>query len=164
MTMTMSPLMSEQHQQPPQGGKPREHSGLLAMPTREIKLSPEFVDALKQVAPKTRRRVLRYVLALAVLVAGVSLAVVPEARHRIASAWHRMWHGEPPAAASVAPPVSAPLEPTVSADTALPSAAASASAIVIPPVVISSAAPDTSSSSSSKPSKPPKRRHGQSQR
>ncbi len=163
MTMTMTSLMSERQQQPA-GGNPKEHSGLLAMPTREIKLSPEFVQALQKVAPKGRKRVLRYVLLLAVVVAGGSLAVVPEARHRIASAWQRAWHGGSNAA-SVAPVASAPTQPSSSSDavTAGPSAAVSAPAIVIPPVVISSAAPDTSSSST-KPSKPPKRWQRQSPR
>lgn len=161
MTMTMSPLMSERKQQPPPGGKRKEHSGLLAMPTREIKLSPEFVHALKQVAPKRRTHVLRYVLALAVLIAGVSLAVVPGARHRIASAWQHVWHGET-AAASVAPATPAPATPTASVEQT-PSAVVSAAPIVIPPVVISSAAPDTSSSST-RPSKPPKRWQRQSPR
>ena len=154
MTMTMSPLMSEPRNQPPRRGKPEESQRLLAMPTHEIRLSPEFVQALKSVAPKGRRRVLRYVLALALIVAGVSLAVVPEARHRIASAWHRVWHGEP-AATLVAPPTSAPAAPTTSAEQT-PSAAATAPLIVIPTVVISSAAPDTGSSSA-KPSKPPRK-------
>ena len=160
MTMTMSPLMSERQQPPPPGAKRREHSGLLAMPTHEIKLSPEFVDALKQVAPKGRRRVLRYILLLAVVVAAASLAVVPEARHRIASGWHRMWHGDQ--AASVAPLPSAPPQPTTPVAQP-PALSASAAPIVIPPVVISSAGADTSSSST-KPSKPPKRWQRQSPR
>ncbi len=162
MTMTMSPLMSERQEQPPPGGKPREHSGLLAMPTREIQLSPEFVKALKSVAPKARRRVLRYVLLAAVLVAVGSLAVVPSARHRVAAAAYRLWHGAPPAAAA-APTVSAAAQATPSVEQT-PSAVVSASPIVIPPVVISSATPDTSSSSTAKPSKPPKRWQRQSPR
>ncbi|HEX8790228.1 MAG TPA: hypothetical protein VF765_04700, partial [Polyangiaceae bacterium] len=113
--MTTSSLMAHPHDPPPPQVEELEGPGrsMLAMPTHEIKLSPEFVDALKQVAPKPRKRVLPYVLALAVVVAGVSLAAVPEARHRIASAWHRAVHGEL-AAPSVVPSTSAPV-PTVSA-------------------------------------------------
>lgn len=162
MTMTMSPLMSDRQEQPPPEGKPREHSGLLAMPTREIRLSPQFVEALKGVAPKPRRRVLRYVLLAAVLVAAGSLAVVPSARHRVAAAAYRLLHG-PPAAASVAPTVSAAAQDTPSVEPA-PSAVASTNPIVIPTVVISSATPDASSSSTAKPSKQRKRWQRQSPR
>jgi hypothetical protein len=161
MTMTMSPLMSE-HEQPPPGGRPDEPQRLLAMPTHEIRLSPEFVKALKSVAPKARRRKLPYILALAFLVAAGSLAVVPTARHRVAAAAYRLWHRDQPAAA-VVPSASAPAQPTASAQGA-PSAVVAAPTIVIPPVVISSAGPDTSSSSPTKPSKPPGKWQRQSPR
>jgi hypothetical protein len=161
MTMTVSPLMTEGREGGPPGHKAAESQRLLAMPTHEIRLSPEFVHALKQVAPKVRRRKLPYILALAVLVAGGSLAVVPAARHRVAAAAYHLWHRDQPAAA-VVPTASAPAQPTASTEQA-PSAVVTAPTIVIAPVVISSAGPDTSSSSA-KPSKPPKKWPRQSPR
>jgi hypothetical protein len=83
---------------------------LLTIPTRDLELTPEFVQALEQVAPKGRSRVLRYVLALATLVAVASLAVVTEAGHRVASAWHRVLHHHQ-VATSIAPPTSVPEQP-----------------------------------------------------
>jgi hypothetical protein len=159
MTMTMNSLMSDERQEPPPPRGPRR--SLIAMATSEIKLSPEFVQALKSIAPKARRHTLRYVLLLAVLVAAGSLAVVPSARHRIAAAAYNLWHRGQPAAA-VVPTSTAPTQP--SAPTAdAPSAMLTAPPIVIPPVVISSATADTSSSSA-KPSKPPRKWQRQSPR
>lgn len=158
MTMTMSPPMSERQEPPPPRG-PRK--SLLAMATSEIKLSPEFVQALKTIAPKARRHTLRYVLLLAVLVAAGSLAVVPSARHRVAAAAYRLWHREQPVAA-VVPTASAPAQPSASTAEGSPSIV-TAPPIVIPPVVISSAGADTSSSSP-KPSKPPRKWQRQSPR
>jgi len=157
MTMTMNSLMSDERQEPPPPRGPRR--SLIAMATSEIKLSPEFVQALKNIVPKARRHTLRYVLLLAVLVAAASLAVVPSARHRIAAAAYRLVHREQPAAAVVP---SAPLQPTASAAEA-PAPAVSVQPIVIPPVVISSATADTSASSA-KPSKPPRKWQRQSPR
>jgi hypothetical protein len=158
MTMTMGSLMSERQEPPPPRGPRRS---LIAMATSEIKLSPEFVQALKSIAPKARRHTLRYILLLAVLAAAGSLAVVPSARHRVAAAAYGLWHREQPAAA-VVPNASGPLQPGASAEQAAP-ALVTAPPIVIPPVVISSAGPDTSSSSA-KPSKPPRNRQRQSPR
>jgi hypothetical protein len=158
MTMTMSPLMSERREQP-RRSKPEESQRLLAMPTHEIRLSPEFVHALKSVAPKPRRRKLPYVLALAVLVAAGSLAVMPAARHRIAAATYRLWHEHQPTA-SVEPTATAPVQPTASAAEA-PASVVSVQPIVIPPVVISSAGADTSSATA-KPSKAPRKWQRQS--
>jgi len=153
MTMTMNSLMSDERQEPPPPPRGPRRS-LIAMATSEIKLSPEFVQALKDIAPKARRHTLRYVLLLAVLVAAGSLAVVPSARHRVAAAAYNLWHRGQPAAA-VVPTVSAPTQPSAPAAEA-PSAVVTAPPVVIPPVVISSAAADTASSSA-KPSKAPRK-------
>jgi hypothetical protein len=92
MTTTTNVLLMEGREQSPHAGKPEEpHRTLLAMPTHEIKLSPQFVQALQKVAPKVRRRKLPYILGLAVLVAAGSLAVAPSARHRVAVAAYRLW-------------------------------------------------------------------------
>jgi hypothetical protein len=152
MTMTMNSLMSDERQdQPPPQGPGRS---LIALPTSEVKLSPEFVQALKDIAPKARRHTLRYVLLLALLVAAGSLAVVPSARHRIAAAAYRLVHRDQPAVAVVAS-ASSPVQTTASAAEA-PAPTASPQPMVIPPVVISSATADASSSSA-KPSKPSKK-------
>ena len=152
MTMTMNSLMPDERQEPPPPRGPRR--SLIAMATSEIKLSPEFVQALKDIAPKARRHTLRYVLLLAVLVAAGSLAVVPSARHRVAAAAYGLWHrGEP--AAAVLPTASAPTQPSAPAAEA-PSAVVTAPPIVVPSVVIASATADTSSSSA-KPAKPPRK-------
>jgi hypothetical protein len=109
------------------------------MPTHELELNPEFVQALEQLAPKGRSRGPRYVLALVAFVAVAWLAVVSEAGHRVASAWHHMRHHDP-VATSIAPPTPVPEEaieePTASDERPF-------CAVV--------------SSSSPKPSKPPKR-------
>jgi hypothetical protein len=152
MTMTMNSLMSEERQEPPPPRGPRR--SLLAMPTSEVKLSPEFVRAIKSIAPKARRHTLRYILLLAVLVAAGSLAVVPSARHRVAAAANNLWHRVHPASAIV-PSASSSLQPTAPAGE-VPAPVVSVQPIVIPPVVISSATTDTSSSSA-KPSKSPRK-------
>jgi hypothetical protein len=115
------------------------------MPTHELELNPEFVQALKQLSFKGRSRVPRYVLALAAFVAVASLAVVPEAGHRIASAWHRMWHHHQ-AATSIAPPPSVPEQP-IAQPQPQPQPTDSAEEAPYCAVV---------SSSSPQPSKPPK--------
>lgn len=156
MIATMNVLTMERREQPPPEGVPQDpHRALLAMPTQQIKLSPEFVQALVKVAPKRRRHKLPYILGLAVIVAAGSLAVVPSARHRVAAAAYRLLHGAQPVAA-VVPSAPASVQPTASAEAS--PALASTQPIVIPPVVISSAAPDTGSSSA-KPSKPPRKWH-----
>ena len=67
--MTISMKMTRHSQQPRTEHKPRGRLDSLAdMPTHLITLSPAFLDALRKVAPKARRRTLRYLLALAAVV------------------------------------------------------------------------------------------------
>jgi len=67
--MTISMRMTRHSQQPRTEHKPRRRlDSLLDMPTHLITLSPAFLDALRKVAPKGRRRTLRYVLVLAAIV------------------------------------------------------------------------------------------------
>jgi hypothetical protein len=130
------------------GGTPVEEGARMeeryaARPTIELELTPEFVQALRQLEPKGRSRVPRYVLALTVFVAVAWLAVVTEAGHRIASAWHRMGHNDQ-AATSIAPAPSVPAQPVEQP--------------IAQPTDSDEQAPycGVFSSSSPKPSKPPK--------
>jgi hypothetical protein len=143
MTMTMGEPLRGQPEQPEQPHAPRErrHS-LTAMPTHLIELSPAFVDALKQVAPKTRRRKLPLVLGLLV-VAALVVGLVPSTRQRVLSlVLHRTT-----ASASAAPsPSDAP--PIATSTTAAPTA--EWVAVTVPTQEI--AAPSASVSASSAPS------------
>jgi hypothetical protein len=94
MTMTMGDPMTGRRQPPPppEGGLPEHRPSLLAMPTHAIKLSPAFLDALKRVAPKTRRRKLPYMLALALVAAATTIGSVPSLRHRAGAIANHLLH------------------------------------------------------------------------
>ncbi len=103
--------------------EPRERLDSLAQtPTELLSLSPEFLDALRKVAPKVRPRRLPYGLLL-VAVAGIGLAVGRRAlRH------HDVRSSTPVAAATSA----APAPTTASASAAAPSAPPADRATIAP--------------------------------
>jgi hypothetical protein len=66
--MTTNTLMIGNPQRPQPAQKPRERlDSFTQMPTSLITLPPEFVAALRKVAPKVRSRKLAYVLVMAVV-------------------------------------------------------------------------------------------------
>jgi hypothetical protein len=60
-------------------------ASLTGLPTSEMRLSPTFVEALKEVAPRPRRSVTKYVVGLAVAMSLVLLGTTPSVRGLIAS-------------------------------------------------------------------------------
>jgi hypothetical protein len=145
MTMTMSHQMTGRPQPPPpEGGPPEPRRSLLAMPTHAIKLSPSFLEALKRVAPKTRRRKLPYVLALALVAAAVTVGIVPSLRHRAVAIANNVFHRDAPAV-SVAPP-----------PTPMDGASVTATSTATPAPVTSAAAPDSVPSTPSAATSTPK--------
>jgi hypothetical protein len=82
-------------------------------------LSPEFLDALRRVAPKRRRMKIRYVVGLGLAVVAIVLAADASMRDFVAARWHR--GGEAPRAiaaeqatkpATTAPAVEQPIAAT----------------------------------------------------
>lgn len=86
--MTTNPSMIGNRQPPPQAQKPRGGlDSLTQMPSNLITLSPEFVAALRKVAPRVRSRKLPYVLLLAVVATvGGAYGLRLRARHAAAQA------------------------------------------------------------------------------
>jgi hypothetical protein len=60
-----------------------------AADTGLLTLSPEFLDALRKVAPKRRRVKIRYVVGLGLAVVAVVLAADASMRDFVAARWHR---------------------------------------------------------------------------
>jgi hypothetical protein len=130
----------------PQPTEPSEHSLLKVMPTHEIRLSPDFMHALRGIAPK-RRRAAGWVLVFALAAAAIAVGVVPAARRRaIAVLAH-------PASVSMPAPSSVPSAP--SAPKLDPAPAESTIAELSTPAP--SAAPSTTASASSKLAPPSKK-------
>jgi hypothetical protein len=99
------------------------------MPTHQITLSPDFLHALKGIAPK-RRRGAGWVLALALVAAAISVGVVPAARHRVLAAFA---HRVPAAIVASAPKLDpVPAETTIAESQPAPSAAVSTTASASP--------------------------------
>jgi hypothetical protein len=112
MMTTTRPMTRPRNLQPTD---PSQHSLLKAMPTHLVALSPEFLQAVRRVAPR-RRRAAGWVLALAVLAAAIGVGVVPSARQRVLAA---IAHRFPAAAALATTPttsaLSAPSAPKLDA-------------------------------------------------
>lgn len=108
------PLTGQRKDPDASGGR----RSLTAMPTHLIELSPAFVEALKQVAPKARRRKLPIVLAVVAVVVLV-VGLVPSTRQRVLSLV--LHHTASIASANAAPsPSDAP--PIATSTTSAPSA------------------------------------------
>jgi hypothetical protein len=60
-----------------------------AADTGLLTLSPEFLDALRKVAPKRRRMKIRYVVGLGLAAVAVVLAADASMREFVAARWHR---------------------------------------------------------------------------
>jgi hypothetical protein len=148
MTMTMGDPMTGRPQPPPppEGGLPEYRPSLLAMPTHEIELSPAFLEALKRVAPKTRRRKLPYVLALAFVAAATTVGGVPWLRHRAGAIAIHLLHRDAPTV-SVSPPPPA-------LDTASAAATSTATPALVTSTVTADSVPSIPRSATSAPTSP----------
>lgn len=132
--------------------------GFAAMPTSEVRLHPSFVQALKNVAPKKRRAVLRYVLLLALLAVVGALAASRSVRETVlAKVRHLVSPGQDAAAATVPPSVAPAMSMSMSTATPTGSGVAAPSApaatAVAPVVAIPGAGSASAPSSSTKPAK-----------
>jgi len=115
--------------------EPFDHEGLLETPTDLVTLSPEFLQALREVAPKTATRTMPYFLALIVVV-GAGLA----------------------AGRVIVPRRPAALPPSASGAAASPTTVASESAAAAPtpPTIAAADLPPASAWTPEKTPKPPK--------
>jgi hypothetical protein len=145
MMTTTHPMTRSRNQQPTE---PSEHSLLKAMPTHQITLSPDFLHALKGIAPKRRRGAL-WVLVLALAAAAISVGIVPSARQRVLAALvHRV-----PAAISASTPTSAPSAPSAPKLDAVPAESTIAELAQPAPT----AAPNATAAASTKPTLTPRK-------
>jgi hypothetical protein len=71
----------------------RTRASFTSMATGLIKLSPDFVEAVRAVAPRTRRRKLPFVLAAAALVFVAWGVFTPNGRQWFGAAARRIWEG-----------------------------------------------------------------------
>jgi len=112
-----------------QTASPYPHHGRPSLPTAEITLSPAFLEALRKVAPTSRRgRAPFALLALAAVV--LCVALVPRARQGVLATANRLLDRDA-AAATAAPPAN---PPTTQAAAPPPATATAAPAPVVPTV------------------------------
>ncbi len=131
----MTQQTTRQSQQP---AAAHVHHGRPSLPTAEIELSPDFLEALRKIAPVKRRRTAPYVL-LAMVAVILGVAFVPGARQRVLTSAHRLLDREAAAATAAPPadamPVQAPAAPPVAAPPAVVPAPGAVEPTVAPPKV-----------------------------
>jgi hypothetical protein len=120
------------------------------MPTHQITLSPHFMQALKDVAPRRRPRA-GWVLVLALGAAAISVGIVPAARQRVLAAFT---HRAPAASAEAThPPMSALSAPSAPKVDPVPAGTTIADLALPAP----SAAPNATAAASTKPTLLPRK-------